>query len=166
MPRRRRSIQYSHFGQAVPDRTRRRRSRKGRTQGRLSGLFLPPGLRAQVRAGFHLARSTPGLSVYLLGGLGIWLGWRVLTAHEVGGGFWGALLAGILRLLALSAVVAVYFRRTGQLAEARVHLRRLRAALALRPTGRETHSRPHRRMFRLLGWVLRVPIGRVWQDEG
>ncbi|MGH2409984.1 MAG: hypothetical protein ACRDGS_06380 [Chloroflexota bacterium] len=118
-----------------------------------------------MRAGSRLARTTPGLSVSLLGGLGIWIGWRVLAAHEVGGGVWGAMLAGMLRLVALAAVVTVYFRRTGQLAEARVNLRRLRAALATRLPEREHRSRMHRRVFRLLGWALGVPVGGAWRSK-
>ena len=167
MPRRRRSIQGRRFEPtAAPTRATRRHSRTGRTRGRRSGLLLPPGLRAQVRAGFRLARATPGLSVYLLGGLGIWIGWRVLASHEIGGGFWGALLAATLRLLALSVVVAAYFRRTGQLAEARANIRLLREVLTTRQSWRSGDARLHQWLFRLLGWALRVPIGSAWQDEG
>ena len=167
MPRRRRGIENPPFSPArLPDRARRHRSRKGRGQRRRSGLLLPPGLSAQIRAGFRLARMTPGLSVYLLGGLGIWIGWRVLASHEIGGGFWGALLAATLRLLALSVVVAAYFRRTGQLAEARANIRLLREVLTTRQSWRSGDARLHQWLFRLLGWALRVPIGSAWQDEG
>src|SRR5271165_6050218 len=94
-----------------------RRSHRRHRQGRLGHVFPASGLRAQVRLGIRLARTTPGLSVYLGGGLMVWLVCRALVGHGLANSLPGALAVGIVRLLGLALVVTLYFRRTGQLAQ-------------------------------------------------
>ncbi len=55
-----------------------------------------------MRAGIRLARSTPGLSVYLGGGLGVWLLSRALVGHGLAASPLGAVAVGIVRLLGWS----------------------------------------------------------------
>src|SRR4051794_5077630 len=95
-------------------------------------LGVPTGLRAQVRLGIRLARSTPGLSVYLSGGLAVWLLTRAMVGHGLASSQGGALTVGALRLLGLALVTVLYFRRGGQLAQALDNLHGLRLLLAKR----------------------------------
>lgn len=133
-------------------RTTRRRQR----QEQLSHLFPASGLRAQVRMGIRLARSTPGLSVYLGGGLTVWLVYRTLIGHGLAGSPLGTLVVGTARLLGLVLVVTLYFRRTGHLAQAWNDLQRLRLMVAERKPWQEEPAPSRRWLFRLLGWSLRV----------
>jgi membrane protein implicated in regulation of membrane protease activity len=109
-----------------------------------------------MKAGLRLARSTPGLSLYLGGGLVVWLLTRAMVGHGLASAPLGALAVGLVRLLGLALVAILYFRRTGHLAQARVDLRRLRCLLAERKPWLEEPSRHRRGLFRLLGWSLRV----------
>jgi hypothetical protein len=83
-------------------------------------------------------RATPGLSIYLAGGLLVWLLGRTLAAQGFAATWWGALAADVVRLLGIALVVLLYFRRTGQLAEIRAGIARLRA---LHGTGGGTELR-------------------------
>jgi hypothetical protein len=94
--------------------------------------------------------------VYLGGGPAVWLLSRVLVGHGLADAPLGALAVGIVRLLGMALVAALYFRRSGHLAQARADLRRLRLLLAERKPQQEEPSRGRRRLFRLLGWSLRV----------
>jgi hypothetical protein len=124
--------------------------------GLLSRILLPPGLAAQLRAGYRLVHSTPGLPIYLAGGCLVWLGCRVLIAHGLARGPWGTAVVDTVRLCGLATVVLLYFRRTGQLVEGRAHLRRLRAVLAgTRPWQEEVHWY-RRLLWRGLAWILRT----------
>ncbi len=125
-------------------------------QRRLGHLFPSSGLRAQVRAGLRLARATPGLRMYLGGDLAVWLLTRALVGHGLAASPLGALAVGAVRLLGLALAVALYFRRAGQLAQGRADLRRLRLLLAERRPWRDEPSPPRRKLYRLLGWSLRV----------
>jgi hypothetical protein len=125
-------------------------------QGRLGCLFPASGLRAQVRAGIRLARSTPGLSVYLGGGLAVWLLSHALVGHGLAASPLGAMAVEAVRLLGLALVAALYFRRSGHLAQGRADLRRLRRLLAERTPWQEEPSPSRRQLFRLLRWSLRV----------
>ena len=118
--------------------------------------MAPSGLRAQVGAGLRLVRSTPGLSLYLGGGLAVWLLCRALIGHGLATSWLGSMTVGALRLVGVTAVAALYFRRTGQLAMAREDLRRLRRVLAERGTQQEDAPPARRQLIRLLGWSLRV----------
>ena len=68
----------------------------------------------------------------------------------------GALTVGALRLLGLALVTALYFRRSGQLAQAWADLRGVRLLLAERKPWQEESSSVRRRLFLLLRWALRV----------
>ena len=131
-------------------------ARVPRSQGTLGRLFPSSGLRAQARRAIRLARSTPGLTVYLGGGLAVWLLTRALVGHGLAESPLGALAVGALRLLGLALVTALYFRRTGHLVLALIDLRRLRRLLAERPPWQSEPSAPRRRLIRLLRWSLRV----------
>jgi hypothetical protein len=109
-----------------------------------------------VRAGIRLARTTPGLRMYLGGGLVVWLLTRVLVGHGLAASPLGALAVGAVRLLGLALVAALCLRRSGHLPQARADLRRLRALLAEHKPWRDDPSPARRRLFRLLGWSLRV----------
>ena len=109
-----------------------------------------------MKAGLRLARSTPGLSLYLGGGLAVWLLTRAMVGHGLASSPLGALGVGMVRLMGLALVAALYFRRTGHLAQAQADLRRLRCLLAERKPWQEEPSRHCRRLYRLLGWSLRV----------
>src|SRR5579872_857961 len=87
-----------------PARTRpsARARRRTRRQSRLGRLFPSSGLRTQVRVGLRLARSTPGLSMYLGGGLAVWLLTRAMEGHGLATSSLGALGVGIARLLGLA----------------------------------------------------------------
>jgi hypothetical protein len=113
-------------------------------------------LHAQVRTGIRLARTTPGLSLYLGGGLAVWLVCRALVGHGLAGSPLGALAVGVLRILGMALVVTLYFRRTGQLAQAGLDLHRLRHLLAERKPWLEAPTPVRRRLVRLLCWALRV----------
>jgi hypothetical protein len=131
--------------------------RRGRgARSRLGRLFPASGLRVQVRAGLRLARATPGLRVYLGGGLAVWLLTRALVGHGLAASPPGALAVGAVRLLGLGLVAALCLRRGGHLPQARADLRRLRALLAERRPWRDDPSPSRRRLLRLLGWSLRV----------
>jgi len=139
------------------------RGRPARTPRRTGSRASDPGhpgsrsgVRAQVRAGLRLARTTPGLSVYLGGGLAVWLLCRALVGHGLATSWLGSLAVGLLRLAGVSAVAALYFRRTGQLAAAGEDLRRLRLLLAERAGMPTDASRSRLRFHRLLGCLLRV----------
>jgi hypothetical protein len=106
--------------------------------------------------GVRLVRATPGLPVYLGGGVVVWLVCRSLASHGLADSLLGALVLAMVRLLGLALVVILYFRRTGQLAQARVDLQRLRHLLADRKPWLEAPTPSRRRLFRLLRWALRV----------
>jgi hypothetical protein len=109
-----------------------------------------------VRLGIRLARSTPGLSVYLSGGLAVWLLTRAMVGHGLARSQDGALTVGALRLLGLALVTALYFRRSGRLAQAGLDLRGVRLLLAERKPWQEESSLPRRRLLLLLRLALRV----------
>ena len=136
-----------------PARTPQRPDRRGSDPGPPGVRF---GVRAQVRAGLRLARTTPGLSVYLGGGLAVWLIGRALVGHGLARSPLGSLAVGLLRLAGVAAVAALYFRRTGQLAAAGEDLRRLRLLLAERTAMPTDAPRSRLRFHRLLGRLLRV----------
>ncbi len=102
---------------------------------------VPSGLAARLRDGYRLVRTSPGLSVYLLGGMSVWLGYRLLTNQGFAHGLWGTLFVAVLRVLALLLVVLAYFYRTGQLAEVSARLRRARSMATQRGEGC-TSARP------------------------
>jgi hypothetical protein len=134
-------------------------SRKPRLRGRqrrLGRLFPSSGLRAQVRAGIRLARATPGMRVYLVGGLAVWLLTRALVGHGLAASPTGSLAVGAVRLVGLGLVAALCLRRSGHLVQARADLHRLRTLLAERKPWQEEPSPCRHRLFRLLGWLLRV----------
>jgi hypothetical protein len=106
--------------------------------------------------GLRLARSTPGLPVYLGGGLAVWLTCRTLASHGLAGSLLGVLVLGLVRLLGIALVVILYFRRTGQLTQAGADLHRLRHLLADRKPWLEAPTPSRRWLFRLLRWALRV----------
>lgn len=108
----------------------------------------------------RLLRSTPGLSVYVGGGLAVWLLCRTLVGHGLASSPLGALAVGALRVLGLVLVAVLYFRRTGHLAQARSDLRTLRQMLAERQPWRDEPVRRRRWLFRLLSWALRIRGGR------
>jgi hypothetical protein len=108
----------------------------------------------------RLLRSTPGLSVYVGSGLAVWLLCRTLVGHGIASSPLGALAVGALRVLGLTLVAVLYFRRTGHLAQARADLRALRLVLAERQPWRDEPARRRRWLFRLLGWSLRIRRGR------
>ena len=114
------------------------------------------GLRAQMRIGVRLVRTTPGLPMYLGGGLAVWLVGRALIGHGLASSSFGALAVGLVRLVGCVVVVALYFRRTGYLTQARVDLQRLRLMLAERKPWEEEPVAFRRWLFRLLRWSLRV----------
>ncbi len=88
------------------------------------------GVSARLRTGYRLVSASPGLSIYLLGGVGVWLGYRLLASQAFAHGFWGGLFVGSLRLAALLVVVLAYFLRTGQLADVGARLRSARSMVA------------------------------------
>jgi hypothetical protein len=92
-------------------------------------------LAARLGDGYRLIRTSPGLSVYLLGGMGVWLGYRLLANQGFAHGFWGTLFIAVLRVLALLMVVLAYFFRTGQLAEVGARLRRAHSMATQRGEG-------------------------------
>jgi hypothetical protein len=128
-----------------------------RRRSNLSYLLPAPRLWLQLQAGYRLMRATPGLSTYMCGGLCVWLTTRVLITHGLASSAWGFFAVGTLRLLGLCAVVALYFRRTGQLAEARATLARLLTAVQ-RPA-RQKPRRAHQQWLRVVGWVLGTERG-------
>jgi hypothetical protein len=79
-----------------------------------------------------------------------------MEGHGLASSPLGALGVGIVRLQGLALVAALYFRRSGHLAQARTDLRQLRLLLAERKPWQEEPPQRRRRLFRLLGWSLRV----------
>jgi len=132
-----------------------RRTRKPNRHHRLARLFPAAGLRAQVRAGIALARATPGLSVYLGGGVAIWLLSRALVGHGLASSPLGALAVGSLHLLSLAVVAVLYFRRCGHLRQAKVDLIQLSHLLAERRHC-QAEAASGRHLIRLLRWSLRI----------
>jgi hypothetical protein len=109
-----------------------------------------------MRVARRLLRATPGLSVYLGGGLAVWLLGRVLVGHGLAATPLGAFAMGALRLLGLALVAVLYFRRTGQLTQAWNDLQALRRMLAERQPWRDEPARHRRWLSRLLRWSLCV----------
>jgi hypothetical protein len=104
----------------------------------------------------RLVRSTPGLAIYVGGGLTVWLLCRTLVGHGLAAWPLGALAVGALRVVGLVLVATLYFRRTGHLAQARADLQALRQTLAQRTPWTNEPARHRRWLFRLLGWSLRI----------
>jgi hypothetical protein len=121
----------------APGSSRLSRPRNGRRRRRAAGGSAF-GLGTQLHTGYRLVRATPGLSIYLAGGLLVWLLGRTLAAQGFAANWWGALAADVVRLLGIALVVLLYFRRTGQLGEIRAGIARLRA---LHGTGGVTEHR-------------------------
>ena len=115
--------------------TERRRSRRAgsrtTTAKQRSGNAKPPRS-SQFRIAYRLIKATPGLPIYLTGGVLVWAATRALDAAPILQSELGSAIITLFRLIGLVCVVVLYFRRTGQLAGA------IRDAACLRTQLRES----------------------------
>lgn len=102
----------------------------------------------------RLLRATPGLGLYLGGGMALWLLGRSLAGSGLAAAPAGPVTVRLLRLLGLALVACLYLRRTGRLAAARADLRALRRLLGERRPWQEEASPARRRLLRLLALLL------------
>ena len=121
---------------------------------------LPAGTAARLRTGVHLLRASPGLSLYLGGGLAVWLGSRTLAGQGLTHSAVGAVLGDAARWLALIVVVTAYLGRAGHLAVVRAGLAQACLVLASQPLLPAPASRRQQLQMHLARWVLSVASAR------